>query len=116
MRGAGSGARGGHSTCAGAGLTRKRRLGAREGSIANFAYVGYLAGALTVVSFIPQTLRVWRTKHTTDLSLRMFAILLAAGILWLTYGILSEDWPVVATNVGTVSLNLAILVAKLRYR
>jgi MtN3 and saliva related transmembrane protein len=79
------------------------------------AYLGYLAGALTVVSLWPQVLRAWRTKQTKDLSIRTFVLLITAGVLWITYGILITDWPVIATNAGMVVLNGAILVAKLKY-
>ena len=79
-------------------------------------YVGYLAGALTVVSMVPQVLRAWRTKQTKDLSVRTFFLLITAGALWITYGILASDWPVIATNAGMVTLNGAILGAKLLYK
>jgi MtN3 and saliva related transmembrane protein len=78
-------------------------------------YLGYLAGALTVVSLWPQVLRAWRTKQTKDLSIRTFVLLITAGVLWITYGVLTTDWPVIATNVGMVLLNGAILAAKLKY-
>ena len=78
-------------------------------------YLGYLAGALTVVSLWPQVSRVWRTKQTQDLSLGTFALLITAGLLWITYGVLSTDWPVIATNTGMVILNCAILIAKIKY-
>ena len=78
-------------------------------------YVGYLAGALTVLSLVPQVLRAWRTKQTQDLSIRTFVLLITAGVLWITYGVLSTDWPVIATNAGMVILNGAILVAKLKF-
>ena len=75
-----------------------------------------MAGVLTVASFLPQVLRTWRTKETKDLSLGTFALLITAGVLWTTYGILSSDWPVIATNVGMVILNCAILAAILRFK
>jgi MtN3 and saliva related transmembrane protein len=78
-------------------------------------YVGYFAGALAVVSLVPQVLRAWRTKHTRDLSIRTFLLLITSGVLWITYGALASDWPVIATNAGMVALNGAILGAKLRY-
>ncbi len=78
-------------------------------------YIGYVAGLLTVVSFLPQVMRVWRTRQTEDLSFGMFALLITAGALWITYGVLSTDWPVIATNVGTVVLNCLILAAKIRF-
>jgi MtN3 and saliva related transmembrane protein len=80
------------------------------------AYVGYVAGVLTVVSLIPQVLRTWRTKQTKDLSVRTFLLLITSGILWITYGALASDWPVIATNAGMVVLNGAILGAKMRYQ
>ena len=79
-------------------------------------YVGYLAGALTVLSLWPQVLRTWRTKQTKDLSIRTFILFITAGVLWLVYGFMASDWPVIATNAGMVTLNGAILVAKLRYK
>jgi hypothetical protein len=57
-----------------------------------------------------------RTKQTKDLSVRTFVILIVASALWLTYGVLSSDWPVIATNGGMLVLNSAILTAKLRYK
>jgi MtN3 and saliva related transmembrane protein len=79
-------------------------------------YVGYLAGLLTVVSLFPKVLRAWRTRQTKDLSVRTFVILIVASALWLTYGVLSSDWPVIATNGGMLVLNSAILTAKWRYK
>ena len=78
-------------------------------------YLGYFAGTLTVVSFIPQVFRTWKTKNTRDLSLGMFALLVTASSLWTIYGIIIEDWPVILTNVGMVLLTGAIGVAKLRF-
>ena len=79
-------------------------------------YLGYLAGFLTVASFLPQVVRTWRTKQTKDLSVGTFALLITAGALWITYGVLERDRPVIVTNVGMVALNCVILAAKLRYK
>ena len=78
-------------------------------------YLGYFAGMLTVGSFLPQVIRVWRTRQTRDLSLSMFALLSTASSLWIIYGAITKDWPVVLTNVGMVTLNGAIATAKVRY-
>lgn len=78
-------------------------------------WIGYAAGALTVVSYLPQTIRVWRTRQTHDLSLWMFILLIGASALWLTYGFVRTDWPVIATNTGLVGLNVSILIAKLKH-
>jgi MtN3 and saliva related transmembrane protein len=78
-------------------------------------YLGYLAGTLTVVSFLPQVIRTWQSRRTGDLSLGMFMILITASSLWIVYGAVVGDMPVVITNVGMVALNGAIAVAKVRY-
>lgn len=78
--------------------------------------LGAVAGVLTVASFLPQVVRAWRTKRTHDLSLGGFALLVTAGSLWMLYGLLAGDWPVVATNGGMVALNAVLLGLKLRYR
>lgn len=78
-------------------------------------YLGYFAGCLTVASFLPQVIRVWKTRRTQDLHLGMFALLITSGSLWIIYGIIIEDWPVILTNIGMVTLTAAIAVAKLRF-
>ena len=82
----------------------------------NFApYVGYVAGALTVVSYFPQAVRAWKTKQVKDLSKPMLAMLVAANVLWITYGVVSSSLPIIITNVGTLLLTGAIFVAKLKF-
>ncbi len=79
-------------------------------------YLGYFAGFLTVCSFVPQVVRTWRSRQTGDLSLGMFALLVGASSLWIVYGAVTSDWPVILTNTGMVAMNGALIVAKLRYR
>jgi len=78
--------------------------------------LGFLAGAITVGSFVPQVVRTVRTRHTRDLSVGMFALLVTSGVLWLLYGVAQRDWPVVATNAGMVTLTGALLAAKMRFK
>jgi len=77
--------------------------------------LGYLAGTLTVVSFLPQVVRTWQTRQTRDLSLWMFGVLITASTLWIIYGVVIRDWPIIITNIGMVALNGAIATAKVRY-
>ena len=79
-------------------------------------YLGYSAGVLTVGSFLPQVVRTWRTRKAGDLSLGMFALFATASSLWIVYGIITSDWPVILTNTGMVAMNGALALAKLRYR
>jgi MtN3 and saliva related transmembrane protein len=78
--------------------------------------LGYVAGIVTVASFLPQVVRAWRTRQTRDLSLASLALLITAGTMWIAYGALSRDWPVVATNTGMVGLLVLLAAAKVRYR
>jgi MtN3 and saliva related transmembrane protein len=78
-------------------------------------YLGYLACVLTVASFLPQVIRTWQSRQTRDLSLGMFGLLVTASTIWIVYGIVIDDLPVILTNVGMVVLNGSIGVAKLRY-
>jgi MtN3 and saliva related transmembrane protein len=80
------------------------------------AIIGYIAGALTTISFVPQVVRAWKLKETRDLSLAML-ILFAAGILlWTCYGIWTESLPIIAANVITFFLILVLLGLKVRYK
>ena len=79
-------------------------------------YLGYFAGFLTVSSFLPQVVRTWRSRQTGDLSLGMFALLIAASSLWIVYGAITSDWPVILTNTGMVLMTGVLALAKLRYR
>ncbi len=77
--------------------------------------IGYTAGALTTISLLPQLIKAWRTKSTHDISLGMFLIFTTGVLLWLFYGILRRDLPIIAANVITLSLASGILTMKLRY-
>ncbi len=78
--------------------------------------VGLAAAALTTTAFVPQALKAWRTRSTGDVSLGMFLMLTVGIALWLTYGILLADVPLLIANAVTLALALAILAAKLRFK
>lgn len=79
-------------------------------------YLGYLAGTLTTIAFVPQLVKIWRSKSADDVSLAMFLIFTTGVTLWLLYGLLIGAWPVIVANAMTLVLACAILVLKLRYR
>jgi MtN3 and saliva related transmembrane protein len=84
------------------------------GAISN-DMLGYLAGTLTTIAFVPQLVRIVRRRSAHDISWGMFCILSAGVALWLWYGILVTSLPLIAANAVTLLLVLAILVLKLRY-
>jgi MtN3 and saliva related transmembrane protein len=77
--------------------------------------VGYAAALFTTSAFLPQVIRAWRTRSTRDLSWQSFATYAAGLALWLTYGLMIRDIPLIAANGATLLLTLTILGLKLRH-
>jgi MtN3 and saliva related transmembrane protein len=77
--------------------------------------VGYLAGTLTTISFIPQVIRAWTLKETRDLSLAMLLIFAAGILLWTLYGCWTSSLPIITANVVTFFLLVILLAMKIRY-
>ncbi len=71
--------------------------------------LGFLAGACTTVAVIPQIIKSWRTKKAMDVSPIMFSILVLGLGLWVVYGVIKEDVPIIATNGISFLLNLFML-------
>ena len=78
--------------------------------------LGLVAGTLTTLSFLPQVIKAWKSRSTRDISLGMFAMFCTGVFLWVVYGLLVGDLPVIVANVVTFLLAATILVLKLRYR
>jgi MtN3 and saliva related transmembrane protein len=76
---------------------------------------GYLAAFLTTISFIPQVIQVWRSKHTKDISLGMYSIFTLGIVVWFIYGILLDSWPIIIANSITIVLAGSVLTMKLKY-
>lgn len=79
-------------------------------------WIGIAAAILTTSAFAPQAIQAWRTRSTKDVSLAMFALMVSGIVLWLVYGLLIGDLPLIIANGITLLLAGAILVAKLRFR
>lgn len=79
-------------------------------------YVGYFAAFLGTICWIPQALQVWRTRDTRALSLPTNLMFLATVSLWLVYGIMIVDWPIIVANVFSVTAMISIVTAKLKFK
>lgn len=77
--------------------------------------LGLVAATLTTFSFVPQLTRVLRTRSADDLSYGMFGAFSVGVLLWLVYGLLRADLPVILSNAVTLALSVTILVLKIRY-
>jgi MtN3 and saliva related transmembrane protein len=77
--------------------------------------VGYIAGTLTTVSFVPQVIKAWRMRETRDLSLAMLVLFGIGILLWTLYGFWTGSLPIIAANMITFVLVLMLLFLKIRY-
>ncbi len=78
--------------------------------------VGSAAAVSTTVCWVPQALKIIREKRTEGLSLVTQVVFTLGVALWLAYGLLLHNWPIMLANAPTLVLSLAILILKLRYR
>ena len=77
--------------------------------------MGFIAGICTTSAFLPQVVKIFRTRKTEDISLFMYIILTAGILLWMIYGSLNGDIPLVLANGITFIFASSILVLKLRH-
>ncbi len=81
-----------------------------------FTIIGLLAAFLTTISLIPQLVKVWKTKSAKDVSAGMFSIQCSSVSLWAIYGILINDFAIIAANSLVFVQALTILAFKTKYR
>jgi len=74
--------------------------------------VGLLAGCGTTLAFLPQFIKVWRSRSTRDISIIMYIIFCSGLALWIIYGILIHSFPLLLANIITLALASGILVMK----
>lgn len=79
-------------------------------------YLGLMAGFLTTIAFLPQVVKSWKSKQTRDISLTMFLITASGVFLWLVYGILIKDLPLIIANLITFIFAVSILALKIKYK
>ncbi len=72
---------------------------------------GISAGVLTAASRVPQIGKTWKTRSAGELPLTMYAMLCTGFLLWLTYGIMTKDIPIIQSNVVSPSSDAALRAA-----
>lgn len=77
--------------------------------------LGLSAGFLTTISFVPQVVKIWRSKSAADISTSMFALFSLGLILWLIYGFYLQSLPIILANSITLVLTAIILILKYHY-
>lgn len=76
--------------------------------------LGYLAAFCTTLAFVPQALKVYKSKHTKDISIGMFSLMNIGIVLWLMYGFLITSYPIIIANAVTIIFSMYILITKIR--
>ena len=74
--------------------------------------IGLVSAALTTGAYVPQAVKTWRTRRTSDLSLSMFTMVFLGTAGWLAYGLLKDDLPIILANVITLGTSFVILYYK----
>ncbi len=78
--------------------------------------LGITAGVLTSISMIPQLIKVIREKNVKDISLVMLLILISGLSLWVWYGILKNELPIILSNSFAVLVNISLLICYMIYK
>ena len=78
--------------------------------------VGVAAGVCTAVSLLPQIIKIVKEKKAQDISLFYLLVLLGGLGLWTYYGFLKKDLPIIATNIFSMVLNIAMIALDLIYK
>lgn len=77
--------------------------------------LGLVATCFTTSSFVPQVWRTWKTRDVSGISLPTYVIITVGLALWLIYGWLRGDMPLMVANAVMVVLTGAITAMKLRF-
>lgn len=78
--------------------------------------LGYVAGTISTLVFLPQVIKTWKTKSATDISIYMFLFATLSVILWLVYGILIKNGAIIYTNSVILVLSSMMLYFKIRFK
>ncbi len=90
-------------------------MGDRSVTFTLATWFGLAAAFCTTVAYVPQVLKAWRSKKTADISLGMFTLMVTGIALWLIYGLMMSDLPLILSNAVTLALVVSILALKLRH-
>jgi MtN3 and saliva related transmembrane protein len=82
----------------------------------NLSIIGFLAGLLTTIAFLPQVVKIIKTKQTRDISLGMYIIFTIGVLFWDIYGFRIKEMPMILANSITLVLAGIVLIYKIRYK
>jgi MtN3 and saliva related transmembrane protein len=77
--------------------------------------LGMTAGCISSITFLPQVIKTWKTKSAADISLLMFTFATISVIMWLVYGIILQNVPIIFTNSMVLLFSIIMLYFKFKY-
>ena len=78
--------------------------------------LGLVAGGITSVVMLPQLIKVLKEKDVKDLSLLMIVVLITGLSLWVWYGFMKDELPIILSNAFAVLVNIALLISYFKFR
>jgi MtN3 and saliva related transmembrane protein len=78
--------------------------------------LGIIAGILTSAAMVPQLIKVLKEKNADDISWVMLLVLISGLSLWVWYGFLQDELPIILSNAFSVLLNITLLICCIIYK
>lgn len=75
--------------------------------------IGSLAALCSTTSFAPQAWKIIKSRDTSAISTGMYSVTVIGFALWLAYGLMKMEWPLIVTNAVCLALSAFILTMKL---
>ena len=95
---------------------RRKKAGQKLNFMEGISILGLVAGTITSITFVPQVIKIWKTRSAKDLSVAMLLLLLFGVSMWLVYGILVKDVAIIYTNSMVLAMGLLMLYFKWRFK
>ena len=78
--------------------------------------LGLVAGGITSVAMMPQLIKVIKEKNAEDISVVMLLVLITGLSLWIWYGILQNELPIILSNSFSVLVNITLLICSMMFK
>lgn len=79
-------------------------------------WIGIIAGVLTASSMLPQVIKVLREKKAEEISIVMLLVLISGIGLWIVYGVMKKDMPIIVTNAFSLLVNIVLMILRIKFR
>ena len=78
--------------------------------------IGYTAGVLTAITFLPQVIKTWKMKAAGEVSFLMIILVTSSVSIWIIYGVMLNNNVIIVTNSVVLILSLILIYFKLNYK